>query len=134
VPASKRTVLAVIVLFASIISFIAVSSVEDRSLPQGWVPLNQQMSALLEQSETTALKQTLEAPQAASVSQTKVNINRATVKELTVLPGIGDAKAKAIVTYRQESGLFAEPADIMKVKGIGEKMFEKLKDRITAEP
>ncbi len=60
----------------------------------------------------------------------KININTASEKELTQLDGIGTAKAAAIVKYREENGLFGTPEDLMKVKGIGEKIFGANKDRI----
>lgn len=60
-----------------------------------------------------------------------VNINTASIKELTDINGIGEGKAAAIVQYRQENGNFASKEDIMKVSGIGEGTYEKIKDRIT---
>lgn len=61
----------------------------------------------------------------------KININTASVQELTTLPRIGPKKAAAIVEYRNKNGKFQRIEDIMKVKGIGEKTFLKLKDLIT---
>ena len=55
-----------------------------------------------------------------------VNINTATVSELTHLPGIGTSKAKAIVKYR-EKHVFKKVEDLMKIKGIGRKTFKKLR-------
>lgn len=63
----------------------------------------------------------------------KLNINSADEAELTLLPGIGDALAAAIVSYRQENGDFAAVEDIMNVSGIGEKRFENIRDYITIE-
>lgn len=61
-----------------------------------------------------------------------VNINQAGVEELkTLLVGIGDSKAQAIVDYRNANGKFAEASDLTKVKGIGDKLVEKNRDRIT---
>ena len=60
-----------------------------------------------------------------------VNINTATVEELKALPGIGPAKAQAIVDYRKENGNFKSVEDLKKVKGIGEGIFSKLKDEAT---
>jgi len=60
-----------------------------------------------------------------------VNINTASLEELTTLTGIGPSKAKAIVDYRTENGLFKKEEDIMQVTGIGQKSFEKLRDEIT---
>lgn len=60
----------------------------------------------------------------------KVNLNTASVSELTTLPGIGEVKAKAIIEYRVANGGFKSIEEIMNVKGIGEKTFLKLKDLI----
>ncbi|MGD6872666.1 helix-hairpin-helix domain-containing protein [Sutcliffiella horikoshii] len=60
-----------------------------------------------------------------------VNINTASEEELTSLTGIGPSKAKAIVDYRKENGLFKKEEDIMQVSGIGQKSFEKLRNEIT---
>ena len=62
---------------------------------------------------------------------TQVNINTADEKELDTLPGIGPVKAKAILDYRKKNGQFKAKRDIIKVKGIGEKTYEKLADKIT---
>lgn len=64
-------------------------------------------------------------------SGTKVNINTASLTELATLSGIGESKAQAIITYREENGKFAKIEDLMNVSGIGEKSFEKIKDSIT---
>src|SRR3989442_11105915 len=60
-----------------------------------------------------------------------VNINTATKEELDALPGIGPVKAQAIVDYRNANGPFKTPADVMKVKGIKEGEFGKIKDQIS---
>ena len=60
----------------------------------------------------------------------KVNLNTATEVELTTLPGIGPAKAKAILEYRAQKGRFKSIDDLKNVSGIGEKTFEKLKEYI----
>jgi len=62
--------------------------------------------------------------------ETKVNINEATVDELTQLKNIGPAYAERIVQYREENGPFEKPEDITRVKGIGPKTWELNKDRI----
>ena len=63
----------------------------------------------------------------------KININTATVEELTRLKRIGPKYAAKIVEYREANGPFKQPEDIIKVKGIGSKTFEANKDRITVE-
>jgi competence protein ComEA len=61
----------------------------------------------------------------------KVNINTASVEDLTRLDQIGTRTAERIVEYRTANGPFKAPEDLMKVKGIGPKIFEKNRDRIS---
>jgi len=63
----------------------------------------------------------------------KVNINIATVEELTSLKGIGSVIAEKVVEYRKHNGPFTTCEDIMKISGIGEKIFKNNKDMITVE-
>ena len=65
--------------------------------------------------------------------ETRVNLNSATADELARLPGVGPAKAKAIIEYRNAEP-FRTPEELRKVKGIGEKLYDRLKDQITVEP
>ena len=60
-----------------------------------------------------------------------VNINTASSKELQTLPGIGEAKADAIIAYREEHGDFDDISRIMNVSGIGEGIFENIREHIT---
>jgi len=60
----------------------------------------------------------------------KVNLNTASSAELATLPGIGPSKAQAIVEHRAKEP-FASAEDLRKVKGIGEKLFDSIRDRIT---
>lgn len=62
-----------------------------------------------------------------------ININTAGVNELMTLEGIGEAKAKAIIAYRDEKGAFKQAIDITLVDGIGQKTYEKIKNYICAE-
>lgn len=64
----------------------------------------------------------------------KVNINTASLEELQTLPRIGPAIAQRIIDYRKEHGPFKRIEDIMKIQGIGERVFEQIKDRITVGP
>lgn len=61
----------------------------------------------------------------------KVNINTASEDELMTLSGIGEGKAKSIISYREEQGKFQSIEDVMNVDGIKEGVFSQIKDRIT---
>ena len=61
----------------------------------------------------------------------KININTANEEELTTLNGIGTSKAKSIIEYRNNNGLFNSIEDIKNVSGLGDALFEKIKDSIT---
>src|SRR2546423_5021224 len=60
-----------------------------------------------------------------------VNINTATKEELDALPEIGPVKAQAIIDYRKANGPFKTPEDVMKVSGIKEGTFAKIKGLIS---
>lgn len=89
------------------------------------------------EKETSVQKQT--ETQAAAVADAttiqtedkRVNLNTATLEELDALPGVGPSTAKNIIAYREAHGGFAAPEEIMNVKRIGEKTFDKLKAHIT---
>lgn len=86
------------------------------------------------QGEAVASGQTSSGPASrsdggASLSGV-ININTATAEELDSLPGIGPSTAAAIVEDRERNGPFASPEDLMRVSGIGEGKFSKLKDQI----
>jgi competence protein ComEA len=61
----------------------------------------------------------------------KININSATAAELDSLPGIGPAKAQAIVDYRDQNGPFRIIDELLDVPGIGPKILESIRDQIT---
>ena len=63
-----------------------------------------------------------------------VNINTAGAEELMTLPGIGSARAAAILDYRRENGAFTAVEDLMKVSGIKQASFDRLKNYVTVGP
>jgi len=71
------------------------------------------------------------APAAAS---RVVNLNTATAAEIDTLPGIGPKTAELIIQYRQKNSGFKKIEEIMNIRGVGEKTFLKIKDRISAAP
>ena len=70
------------------------------------------------------------AQKSKSTLTEKVNLNTATAEQLQTLPGIGPALAKTIIDHRAKSGKFAKIEELLNVKGVGEKKFQKIKDRL----
>lgn len=68
--------------------------------------------------------------EAGGVSGGLVNINTAGMDELQTLSGVGEATARAIIEDREQNGPFAAPEDLMRVSGIGEKKFAKVRESI----
>ena len=68
--------------------------------------------------------------QAEQVEAGKVNLNTATKEQLMTLSGIGEAKAVAIIAYREEKGKFHKTEDLMNITGIKEGVFDKIKSQI----
>ena len=71
-----------------------------------------------------------QGPNSGEGGDALININLATKEELMKLNGVGEAKAELIITYRQAKGGFKDIKDIMKIKGIKQKFFDKIKDKI----
>lgn len=82
---------------------------------------NELEEPLIESNKTDTTKNT----------NSKISINKATIEQLQSLTGIGESKAKAIIEYRLKEGEFKTIEDIKKVNGIGDALFEKIKDNIT---
>ena len=82
----------------------------------------------------TIVRSTQTDVKAAEISQpdksSAINVNTASLSELTKLPGIGEAKATAIIEYRNENGPFTAPEDLKRVKGIGDAILEKIRPYI----
>lgn len=77
------------------------------------------------------LEASSEAAGEAAQSPEKINLNTATAGELMTLSGIGESRAADIIAYREEHGGFETVEDIMKISGIKEAVFEKIRDQIT---
>lgn len=69
--------------------------------------------------------------QTAKPATEKININTATLEELQKLPSVGPKVAQRIIDFRKQNGSFKKIEEIMKVNGIGEKIFLRMKDMIT---
>jgi competence protein ComEA len=68
---------------------------------------------------------------AVAASTEIVNLNTATAPQIAALPGIGAKTAELVVQYRQKNGPFKKIEEIMNVRGVGEKSFLRIKDRLT---
>ncbi len=79
------------------------------------------------QAEPSVVTERLQAAQ----PDTPVDLNTATVEELTALPGIGDVIARRIVAYRQAHGPFTSLEELAEVEGIGQKRIEGIQDYVT---
>jgi len=73
-----------------------------------------------------------EAPEnTVSLENGEININRADLRDLTELSGIGEVRAQSILDYREEHGPFQDISEIQEVSGIGTATFENIRDDIT---
>ena len=88
-------------------------------------------TSLEQGSDTAGISGMYDDSSSQSSEGGKVNINTADEAQLCTIPGIGPSRAKSIITYRQENGRFGTIEDIMKVSGIKDKFFSKIKDYIT---
>ncbi len=86
-----------------------------------------------EEAEAAKARGELSLSQTASpeAQKTKVNLNTATKEELMTLRGIGEAKADDILRYRESHGGFQKIEDIMKISGIKDAAYQKIKEDIT---
>lgn len=73
------------------------------------------------------------ATSASAAPARQVDLNKASAEELATIPGIGVALAQRIVEFREKEGAFRRVEDLMKVKGIGEKSFQKMQPHIKVD-
>ena len=73
------------------------------------------------------------APTAITRAPARINLNSASLNDLDLLPGIGPVLGQRILDYRQANGPFQRVEDIKKVKGIGDSIFEGIRELIYAE-
>lgn len=69
----------------------------------------------------------------SKTNEGKININTATIEELSSLPGIGPSKAGAIIEFREKYGLFESIEELLYVPGIGESLYSSIKEEIFLE-
>ena len=82
-------------------------------------------------SDMQTIDRNVRSNSAPALENGLVNLNTADVAALMTLPGIGESRAKAIISYREQHGAFAQIEDIMKISGIKQAAFSKIKDKIT---
>ena len=91
----------------------------------------QHSQVLLPQSEEEVVKN---EDTISDKDDTRIDINRASLSELQGLKGIGPSKANAIILEREKNGFFRTPDDLLRVKGIGNKLLLEIKESIVARP
>lgn len=74
------------------------------------------------------LWQTVELEPQTYYADNRLDLNTATQAQLTALPGIGEAKAKAIILYRLQNGGFTSKDQLLEVKGISQKLYDAIED------
>lgn len=110
---------------------ISSQTEESRTVLQTSSVQTKQTESVSLTSDTTAVIVPSETVQTASApGDSRININQADADMLMQLKGIGETKAARIIEYRNSNGGFSCAEDIMNVKGIGKKTFEKIKDLI----
>lgn len=109
---------------------------ESRLINQAEVLTDGQQIRIYTREESEKQEIAAAAGQNADIQGTaeaKINLNRADKNILMTLQGIGEAKAEAILAYRQEKGGFSSVEELMQVEGIKDKLYEKLKDKVTVQ-
>jgi len=106
------------------------------ALMAGWTLGKYHSRVLLRRSVTAVPTHAIEGELEGDEEETPavdfpLDINTATAEELTALPGIGEARAEAIVAWREAHGGFRSVTDLLQVPGIGETTLERLLDLIT---
>ena len=90
------------------------------------------VAALVFVSSPLVAQRAAKPPVSATIVSTEVvNLNSATAAQIATLPGIGPKTADLVVQYRVKNGPFKKIEEIMNVRGVGEKSFLKIKDRLT---
>lgn len=104
-----------------------IEAMEEECPPCECPEINDACTLEEDEAQTTESKDT-----STSATPTgKISINTATSEQLQTLDGIGEAKAEAIIGYRETNGTFKDIEEIKNVSGIGDAIYEKIKDDIT---
>jgi competence protein ComEA len=131
----QRTLLTVLVLVVVVVTaaLVSVKVYHARQVSALTAGLKLGAPVATQQTSGTATKPLPKSssPDKVKPGDPKINLNTATVSDLSRLPGIGPATAKKIVDYRTAHGPFKRIEDVMNIKGIKDKKFQKIKDFIT---
>lgn len=109
-----------------------LENADDRTINQALLVTDQMMIYIPEKGEEVIEESYTDVP-TTEENKRKININQAEQAELIELHGIGQAKAQAIIDYREENGVFKSLEDIKNVSGIGDIIFENIKDCIMVD-
>ena len=93
---------------------------------------DEQMIVILTEEEWSAREEAVNEDISGKEDPT-VNLNTADVSDLCSLPGIGESKAKEIITYREKNGAFRKKEDVMQVTGIKENLYRRICDLISVK-
>ena len=106
---------------------------KEKNTKSAAVPVSREMAteAVLPLRKTVSGAETLSYNVSQQPADGRIDINTADRDALMTLKGIGEKKAQAVIAYREEHGGFESTEELMKVKGIGEKTFAGLKDKVT---
>lgn len=106
---------------------------KEKNTKSAVVPVSRAMvtEAVLPSGKTVSEAETVSYTVSQQSADGRIDINTADRDALMTLKGIGEKKALAVIAYREEHGGFESTEELMKVKGIGEKTFAGLKDKVT---
>ncbi len=104
---------------------------QQEQSPQQEQPPIAQTEAAAATSEPTQTQPPTKTPKPTKPPLGIININKATAEELQALPKIGPVLSQAIVAYREANGSFTDIEQVKNIKGIGDKIFEQIKENIT---
>lgn len=106
----------------------------EESVNQAEVLCDGQMIKILTKDEAVSVQASGEGyANTEEVSDGRINLNTASVSELTTLPGVGESKAEAIIAYREEHNGFSSIEEIKNIAGIKDGIFQRIKEKIKVE-